>query len=78
MTGTPDFPLQLVSGQERTGNRYCAWRWQGSVLFYEEGKLSNGGLFYECLVQGGRSGIFTFLQGLVNSPYNHRSILTIF
>ena len=35
------------------------------MLFYEEGKLSNGGLFYECIVPGGKPGIFTFLRGLV-------------
>ncbi|KAL9712710.1 hypothetical protein Ac2012v2_003947 [Leucoagaricus gongylophorus] len=63
MTGTPDFPLQLLSSQKRSGNSYGVWRWQGSMLFYEEGKLSNGGLFYECLVPGGKPGIFTFLRG---------------
>ncbi|KAF5364287.1 hypothetical protein D9756_000631 [Leucocoprinus leucothites] len=62
MTGTSDFPLQILSGQKKTGNRYGSWRWQGSMLFYEEGKMSNSGLFYECLISGGRPGIFTFLQ----------------
>ena len=66
MTGTPDFPLQLLSSQKRSGNSYGVWRWQGSMLFYEEGKLSNGGLFYECLVPDGKPGIFTFLRGSVD------------
>lgn len=65
MTGTSDFPLQLLSSHKRSGN-HGIWRWQGSMLFYEEGKLSNGGLFYECIVPGGKPGIFTFLRGLVD------------
>ncbi|KXN86266.1 hypothetical protein AN958_10128 [Leucoagaricus sp. SymC.cos] len=63
MTATSDFPLQLVSGAKMRRNRYSIWRWQGSMLFYEEGKLSDGGLFYECLIKDGRPGIFTFLKG---------------
>lgn len=63
--GIPDYPLQLVSSNKREGNRYGVWRWQGSMLFYEEGKLSNGGLYYECTLKDGHPGIFTFLKKLV-------------
>ncbi|KAF9451719.1 hypothetical protein P691DRAFT_637619, partial [Macrolepiota fuliginosa MF-IS2] len=63
ITGTPDYPLQLISSQKNEGNKYGVWRWQGSMLFYEEGKLSNGGLYYECIPEGSLPGIFTFLEG---------------
>ncbi|KAF7776158.1 hypothetical protein Agabi119p4_4551 [Agaricus bisporus var. burnettii] len=63
ITGTDGHPLQLISAENHKGNRYGTWRWQGSMLFYEEGNLNNGGLFYECKLenQGRGPGVFTFL-----------------
>jgi hypothetical protein len=43
------------------------------MLFYEEGKLDNGGLYYECKLDnhGRGPGVFTFLVQLVRLRIHH-------
>lgn len=71
VSSSPDDPLQLISTPDsRKQHYYGSWRWLGTMLIYEEGKLSNGGLFYDCPIKGSKdrsTGIFTFIQPLVFS-----------
>ncbi|KAG5646558.1 hypothetical protein DXG03_002861 [Asterophora parasitica] len=65
-TNKADFPLQLVVGRKRQGSKTGLWRWQGTMLYYDQGKDSgNGGLYYSCTLPDGSNGVFTFLKAYV-------------
>ncbi|GLB33803.1 hypothetical protein LshimejAT787_0106870 [Lyophyllum shimeji] len=61
-TSITGFPLQLVTGKKQAGIRSGTWRWQGTVLNYDQGSRGNTGLFYSCTLEDGTSGVFMFLQ----------------
>lgn len=58
----PQLPLQLVVGTRPEGIPGGRWRWQGTMLFYENGAQDNQGLFYSCTDVNGLNGMFLFLQ----------------
>ena len=63
-TRSADMPLQLVVGTPRGDVvRGGFWRWQGTMLFYELGTASNGGVYYGCQNTEGLMGLFLFLRG---------------
>jgi len=62
VTKTGDFPLQLILGKKKTGVNDGIWRWQGTMLYYDLGSKGNMGLYYNCQLQDGSTGIFMFLQ----------------
>ena len=62
-TGDGALPLQMVVGTRRDeGVQGGRWRWQGTMLFYENGAQDNQGLFYSCADVNGLNGLFLFLQ----------------
>ncbi|KAG5652428.1 hypothetical protein H0H81_005024 [Sphagnurus paluster] len=64
-------PLQLIVGKKRAGSRSGFWRWQGTMLHYEEGRMGNGGIFYTCEMEDGTSGVFMFLEPYVVYLYQY-------
>jgi len=63
VTGKAPVPLKLVLEQEQGGVEGGTWRWQGSRLFYDYGKLSNNGLYFACDEGDGSKSVYTSLQG---------------
>jgi hypothetical protein len=61
-TMSSQLPLQLVVGKERGGVRGGSWRWQGTQLIYEHGKVTNQGVYYSCQDTNGLMGLFLFLS----------------
>ncbi|TBU49381.1 hypothetical protein BD309DRAFT_909893 [Dichomitus squalens] len=61
-TGTGQLPLQMIAGTKPDGVPGGRWRWQGTMLFYENGAQDNQGLFYACADVNGLNGMFLFLQ----------------
>lgn len=61
-TKAADLPLQLVADTEPAGVPGGRWRWQGTMLFYENGEQDNQGLYYSCQDVNGLNGLFTFLK----------------
>ncbi|RDX55486.1 hypothetical protein OH76DRAFT_1414811 [Lentinus brumalis] len=61
-TGSGQLPLQLIVGTKPAGVPGGRWRWQGTMLFYENGPQNNEGLFYSCADVNGLNGMFLFLQ----------------
>lgn len=61
-TGSGQLPLQLIVGKKPEGVPGGRWRWQGTMLFYENGPQNNEGLFYSCADVNGLNGMFLFLQ----------------
>ncbi|KAI0638059.1 hypothetical protein C8Q77DRAFT_1089087 [Trametes polyzona] len=59
---TAGLPLQLIAEQKPGGVPGGRWRWQGTMLFYENGPQNNQGLFYSCQDVNGLNGLFLFLQ----------------
>ncbi|KAL7282318.1 hypothetical protein ACG7TL_003788 [Trametes sanguinea] len=61
-TQAAGLPLQMVAEQKAGGVPGGRWRWQGTMLFYENGAQNNQGLFYSCADVNGLNGLFLFLQ----------------
>ncbi|KAI0775923.1 hypothetical protein BD413DRAFT_602457 [Trametes elegans] len=61
-TGAAGLPLQMVAESAPGGVPGGRWRWQGTMLFYENGAQNNQGLFYSCQDVNGLNGLFLFLQ----------------
>ena len=62
------FPYQMKVGKKQEGIKGGHWRWQGTMLYYERGTGSNGGVFYSCKdPTGGLTGLYMFLQPSVHS-----------
>ncbi|KAH9853609.1 hypothetical protein C2E23DRAFT_859153 [Lenzites betulinus] len=61
-TGTAGLPLQIRTDEQPAGVEGGRWRWQGTMLFYENGPQNNQGLFYSCQDPNGLNGLFLFLQ----------------
>ncbi|KAJ6515909.1 hypothetical protein C8R45DRAFT_1141061 [Mycena sanguinolenta] len=56
-------PLQLVLGKQKSGAvSGGTWLWRGTMLQYRLGLGGNGGVFYNCSLQDGTTGIFMFLE----------------
>ncbi|KAK1236567.1 hypothetical protein PQX77_000119 [Marasmius sp. AFHP31] len=60
---TAEFPLQLAVDKKRKGIRNGSWVWRGTMLHYEFGGRSNGGVYYSCPAEDGGSKLLTFLRG---------------
>ncbi len=60
-------PLQLIADPTPGGVPGGRWRWQATMLFYENGAQDNQGLFYSCADVNGLNGMFLFLQWCVSS-----------
>ncbi|KLO19957.1 hypothetical protein SCHPADRAFT_924225 [Schizopora paradoxa] len=54
-------PLKLEISDEEDGLQYGVWRWRGTKLHYDLGKLSNDGVWLKCQTKGGKPGIYTSL-----------------
>ncbi|KAM5540393.1 hypothetical protein V8D89_005851 [Ganoderma adspersum] len=61
-TGSAQLPLQLIADPAPGGVPGGRWRWQATMLFYENGAQNNEGLFYSCADVNGLNGMFLFLQ----------------
>ncbi|KAL1944193.1 hypothetical protein VTO73DRAFT_3378 [Trametes versicolor] len=61
-TQAAGLPLQMVADPQPGGVPGGRWRWQGTMLFYENGPQNNQGLFYSCQDVNGLNGLFLFLQ----------------
>ncbi|KAI1795118.1 hypothetical protein LXA43DRAFT_1091240 [Ganoderma leucocontextum] len=61
-TGSAQLPLQMIAGTQPDGVPGGRWRWQATMLFYENGAQDNQGLFYSCADVNGLNGMFLFLQ----------------
>ncbi|KAI0368148.1 hypothetical protein BV20DRAFT_969752 [Pilatotrama ljubarskyi] len=61
-TKAAGLPLQMIAGNKQDGVPGGRWRWQGTMLFYENGDQNNQGLFYSCQDVNGLNGLFLFLQ----------------
>ncbi|KAI9001443.1 hypothetical protein BD414DRAFT_34374 [Trametes punicea] len=61
-TKAAGLPLQMIAEQKQGGVPGGRWRWQGTMLFYENGAQNNQGLFYSCQDVNGLNGLFLFLQ----------------
>ncbi|TFK43537.1 hypothetical protein BDQ12DRAFT_731546 [Crucibulum laeve] len=68
VTGTSDFPLQLVLGTKREGVSTGSWRWRGAMLYYDQGTKGNQGLFYSCITESELPGVFMFLKPSPTPP----------
>ncbi len=66
-TKSGELPLQLIVEEKLGGVPGGRWRWQGTMLFYENGARNNEGLFYSCADVNGLNGLFLFLQWSVLS-----------
>lgn len=76
-TRAADLPLQLVADTEPAGVPGGRWRWQGTMLFYENGAQDNQGLYYSCQDVNGLNGLFTFLKWCVSLLHKyHKGALT--
>lgn len=65
-TASAALPLQLSVGKgSRDAVRGGSWRWQGTMLYYEQGSASNSGAYYSCQDTNGLMGLFTFLRPCV-------------
>jgi len=63
-TASSQLPLQVVVGaklSKRTEVKGGTWRWQGTMLRYEQGTHSTP-LFYSCQDTNGLMGLFLFLE----------------
>ena len=67
-TGAAQLPLQMIVGTKPDGVPGGRWRWQGTMLFYENGAQNNQGLFYSCADVNGLNGMFLFLKWCVLRP----------
>lgn len=63
--GSAQLPLQMIVGPTPDGVPGGRWRWQATMLFYENGAQNNQGLFYSCADVNGLNGMFLFLQWCV-------------
>ncbi|KAI0750657.1 hypothetical protein C8Q80DRAFT_1267981 [Daedaleopsis nitida] len=61
-TQSVSLPLQMIAGAKPEGVSGGRWRWQSTMLFYENGPQNNEGLFYSCADVNGLNGVFLFLQ----------------
>ena len=61
-TQAAGLPLQMIAETKPGGVPGGKWRWQGTMLFYENGPQNNQGLFYSCQDVNGLNGLFLFLQ----------------
>lgn len=61
-TLTSELPLQLIVGKKQEGVKGGSWRWQGTMLFYEQGSATNGGVYYACQDTNGLMGLFLYLK----------------
>lgn len=61
-TKQAQLPLQMVLEEKPSGVPGGRWRWQGTMLFYENGVQNNQGLFYSCQNTEGLMGVYLFLQ----------------
>ena len=64
-TGSAQLPLQLIADPAPGGVPGGRWRWQATMLFYENGAQNNEGLFYSCADVNGLNGMFLLLQWCV-------------
>lgn len=60
-TLSSQLPLQLVVGKQREGVKGGGWRWQGTMLVYEQGRATNNGVYYSCQDTSGLMGLFMFM-----------------
>lgn len=68
-TASAALPLQLSVGKgSRDAVRGGSWRWQGTMLYYEQGSASNSGAYYSCQDTNGLMGLFTFLRPSPTPP----------
>ncbi|KAJ3531836.1 hypothetical protein NM688_g7517 [Phlebia brevispora] len=65
---TSRLPLQLKVGTKQEGVRGGDWRWQGTMLFYEQGSATNGGVYYSCQDSNGLNGLFLWLKPSPTPP----------
>ena len=72
-TGSGQLPLQMIVGTKPKCVPGGRWRWQGTMLFYENGPQNNQGLFYSCADVNGLNGMFLFLQWCVRVDETARS-----
>ncbi|TFK75915.1 hypothetical protein BDN72DRAFT_874163 [Pluteus cervinus] len=64
-----NFPLKLVLGKKPEGVTGGVWRWSGTMLYYDNGPQTNGGLYYHCENFGnGLNGIYFFLKPSETPP----------
>lgn len=67
-TLTSQLPLQVTVGSEQGAIMGGNWRWQGTMLYYELGSATNGGVYYFCQDTNGLMGLFLFLKPSVHTP----------
>jgi len=63
VTGVPGHPapLKLELSESADGLQDGAWRWRGTKLHYDMGKLSNSGVWFSCQTKGGKPAVYTSL-----------------
>lgn len=61
---TGEVPLQLVIGSKDSGIKHGNWRWRGTMLHYDVGGATNGGVYYSCQSRNGGSRLLMFLKGV--------------
>lgn len=66
-----NYPLQLVLAPKQNGIRGGYWRWDGTMLYYDNPPLGNQGLFYTCYNEAGLNGVFLFLRPAATPPGCH-------
>ncbi|KAF5369895.1 hypothetical protein D9758_001056 [Tetrapyrgos nigripes] len=60
---TGEVPLRLVTGnKDKNLISSGTWRWRGTMLLYDLGPLTNGGVYYDCPQPTGGSTVITFLK----------------
>lgn len=64
-TMTSQLPLQLSVGRKQEGVKGGYWRWQGTMLYYEQGAGSNSGAYYSCQDTTGLMGLYLYLKPYV-------------
>ncbi|KAK7470655.1 hypothetical protein VKT23_002078 [Stygiomarasmius scandens] len=60
-----EVPMRLVIGDKHKNTVTSgSWRWRGTMLNYDLGPLSNGGVYYHCPQASGEAIIYTFFKGV--------------
>lgn len=79
VTDTPGHPapLKLEISDDVDGLQYGVWRWRGTKLHYDLGKLSNNGVWFVCQMKGGRPAVYTSLIPYVYFSFVAKSAVDI-
>jgi hypothetical protein len=66
-----DHPLRIEITPQKKGIQ-GVWKWKQSMLFFEQGKLSNRGVFYACQdkLSGSTTSVITYLKEPSTEPEN--------